>query len=229
MVADTMDRIITNVKFPQYRIGQDPTEYYGSVEKTAEELARTGATHIMVNLAVCSIPWTMDPDNSYLRFTEYGYPMNQFVSTTYDQDIYYSKMMQLNRDNLLANAALARKYGLRCYMMCVEPTFMQEKLFARYPHWRGPRVDNPSCSHKPLFAPCVILPEVQDYYRTVSRFKPCSSWFPKSTRFIFLPTTQAPVSAIHRTFMPVLPGTVGSRPRIEPRLSRNNDFRSFPY
>ncbi len=164
-----MDRIVTGMSFPQYRIGRDPKEYYEAVEKMVAGLKRTGATHIMVNQAICSIPWTMDPENSYLRFTEYGYPMNEFVSTSYDRDIYYSRLMQHNRDALLHHAALARKYGLRAYIMCVEPTFAQETLFQRYPQWRGPRVDNPACSHKPLFAPCVHLPEVQDYYRQLIR------------------------------------------------------------
>ena len=160
-----MDRIISTGRFPLYQPGEDIHAYEKRVDEIGAGLKRSGMTHVMINQSYFSIPRAMDPQNGYLQFMEYGYCLNQYVVTSYDKDIYYSKAIDLNQKVLQAQAAIARRHGLRCYSMCVEPTYMQESLFERYPHWRGPRVDNPACSFKPLFAPCVMLPEVQDYYR----------------------------------------------------------------
>lgn len=160
-----MDRIIGSGSFPLYQPGDDLRAYEEKVDKIAAGLKRSGMTHVRINESYFAIPRVMDPQNGYLQFMEYGYCLNQYVVTSYDKDIYYAKAIALNQKVLTAQAAIARRHGLRCYIMCVEPTFMQESLFARYPHWRGPRVDNPACSFKPIFAPCVMLPDVQDYYR----------------------------------------------------------------
>lgn len=162
---NAMDRIISNSSFPLHQPGEDIHGYEEKVEKLAAGLKHSGMTHVRINESYFAIPRAMDPQNGYLQFMEFGYPLNQYVVTSYDRDIYYSKAIALNQKILTAQASIARRHNLRCYIMCVEPTFMQESLFARYPHWRGPRVDNPACSFKPLFAPCVMLPEVQDYYR----------------------------------------------------------------
>lgn len=136
----------------------------GVLEKRVEALKRAGVTHLVVNQALVSIPWVMDPENSYLRFTTLGPTPDQFVTSSYNIGLFHDSLLAQNRKLLLNNAALARKYGFRCAILCVEMTFMPESFFRRYPSLRGARVDNPACSTTPLFALCPMLPEVQDHY-----------------------------------------------------------------
>ncbi len=165
-----IDRIAAvGIPFKRYRFGEDPGEYFARIESQVEKMKRAGTTHLLINEAPCALPRILDPRNGYMQFFEYGYCLDQFVTVSYNRDIYYEKVKSLNRELMLAHADLARRYGFRCYIMCLEPTFMQEAMFERYPHWRGPRVDNPDCSHRPIYAPCVHLPQVQDYYRQMMK------------------------------------------------------------
>ncbi len=136
----------------------------GVLERKVETLKRAGVTHVVINQALVSIPWVMDPENSYLRFTTLGPTPDQFVTSTYNVGLYHDSLLAQNRKLLLRNAALARKYGFRCAILCVEMTLMPESFFRRYPALRGPRVDNPACSTTPLYALCPMVPEVQDHY-----------------------------------------------------------------
>lgn len=143
--------------------------YWRAVEAQASQFRRVGATHIMVNKALVSIPWAMDPENSYLRFSTFGHTLDKFVSSTWNAGIYHEPLLEKNRELLLEQAKLARKYGFRCAIRCVEMTLMPESFFRRHPALRGPRVDNPSCSTSPMYALCAMLPEVQDHYRQMIR------------------------------------------------------------
>ena len=160
----TIERIIASDFFPLYR-DQSPADYEREVEEHVERLKRRGVTHVMVNQGLVSIPRAMEPENPYFAFSSYGFALDQFVSSSYNEGIYYEGLLAENRRLLLHNAALARKYGFRCAIRCVEPTFMMERFFQRHPAMRGPRVDNPSCSTMPVFALCPMMPETQDHYR----------------------------------------------------------------
>lgn len=163
-----LDRMIAGDFFPSY-MGQEPESYWAAVEAHAAQLKRRGVTHVMVNEAVVSIPWAMDPENSYLRFTTYGHSLDKFVSSSWNVGIYHEPLLERNRQLLLQQATLARKYGFRCAMRCVEMTLMPESFFRRHPSLRGPRVDNPACSTTPVFALCPMVPEIQDHYRQMLR------------------------------------------------------------
>ncbi len=159
-----IERVLFGSAFPRFS-GEDPATYWEKVERHVEKLRHGGATHVMVNDALVSIPQVMDPENSYLRFTTYGHTPEKFVESSYSRGIYHPSIMAENRKLLRWNAKLAKQYGFRCFVRCVEMTFMPESFFTRYPALRGPRVDNPACSHTPLFALCPLVPEVQDHYR----------------------------------------------------------------
>ena len=161
-------RIINGNFFPSYQ-GQEPEAYWLAVETKAAQFRRSGATHVMVNQAVVSIPWAMDPENSYLRFSTFGHSLDKFVSSTWNAGIYHEPLLEKNRELLRQQAKLAKKYGFRCAIRCVEMTLMPESFFRRHPSLRGPRVDNPICSTTPMYALCAMLPEVQDHYRQMIR------------------------------------------------------------
>lgn len=162
-----IERVVCSGGFPRFT-GEDPAEYWRTVERHAEILHRCGVTHIGVNDALISIPLIMDPENSYLRFTTYAHPMDRFVTSTYNVGIYHESALEENRKLLCWQAKLAKQFGFRCAVWVIEMTFQPESFFRRYPALRGPRVDNPSCSHTPLFALCPEVPEVQDHYRQLT-------------------------------------------------------------
>ncbi len=165
MTSNTIDRIIGGGL-----MASDFSEAgEGVLDRKVEALRRAGVTHVVINEALVSIPWVMDPENSYLRFTTLGPTPDQYVTSTYNVGLYHDSLLEQNRKLLLRNAALARRHGFRCAMLCVEMTFMPESFFRRYPALRGPRVDNPACSTTPLFALCPMLPEVQDHYSQLIR------------------------------------------------------------
>jgi hypothetical protein len=161
-------RIINGGGFPVFQ-GQEPEAYWQKVEAQAAQFRRSGATHVMVNQAIVSIPWAMDPENSYLRFTTFGHSPDKFVSSTWNAGIYHEPLLEKNRELLLQQAKLAKKFGFRCAIRCVEMTLMPESFFRRHPSLRGPRVDNPICSTTPMYALCTMLPEVQDHYKQMIR------------------------------------------------------------
>ena len=100
-----IERLISGDFLPLYR-GQAIEAYQAQVAAHMATLRRKGATHVMVNQAVCSIPWAMDPENSYLRFTTYGHTPDKFVTSTYNIGIYHEELLEANRRLLLQNAWL---------------------------------------------------------------------------------------------------------------------------
>jgi hypothetical protein len=163
-----IERIIDGSFMPVFKGGDYPA-YQAELTRHLTALKRKGATHVMINQAVCSIPWAMDPENSYLRFTTYGHTPDKFVTSTYNVGIYHHGLLEANRGLLLQGAKLAKENGLRCAIRCVEPTLMPETFYKRHPAMRGPRVDNPACSTTPYYSMCPMVPEVQDHYRQLIR------------------------------------------------------------
>ena len=165
--ARAIDRIIAG-HFPLYNY-ESARDYEARLEQCAADLTARGVTHVRINFAVCSLPWAMDPMNSYLRFTTYGPSLDRYVESSWNRGIYHHELLEANRRLLLAHAALAKKYGFRTMIQCVEPTLMQESFFRRHPRLRGPRVDNPAMSTTPYYALCALAPETQDHYRQLLR------------------------------------------------------------
>ncbi len=164
MSAQKFDRIIAGDFFPHYR-GQSPDAYQRALGAHVERLHRRGVTHVMVNQALVNIPLAMQPDRPYYGFCAYGPGPDKYVTSSYNEGIFSEELLALNREMLMHNVELARQYGFRCAMRCVEPIFQMETFFQRYPHLRGPRIDNPACSTDPVYALCPMMPEAQDHYR----------------------------------------------------------------
>ena len=73
----------------------------GVLEQKVEALKRAGVTHVVINQALVSIPWVMDPENSYLRFTTLGPTPDQFVTSTYNVGLFHDSLLAQNRKLLL--------------------------------------------------------------------------------------------------------------------------------
>jgi len=105
------------------------------------------------------------PENVYLWFANYGPPLDLFVSSTLNRGLYPETYLARNRRSLLMFAEAAREAGIRPMLYLCEPRFVPERFFLRHPTLRGPRVDNPVCSVRPLFALCTDREEVRQHYR----------------------------------------------------------------
>ncbi|MCL1856633.1 MAG: hypothetical protein FWF84_03190 [Kiritimatiellaeota bacterium] len=161
-------KIIDSSFFPLYE-GGDVGAWQRRVEAHAEKLKRKGVTHVMINEAVGSLIWAMEPENSYLRYTNARHTFDKYVTSSWNVGIYSEELLSANRKILLQHAELVRRHGFRCAVSCIEMGIMPESFFLRHPALRGPRVDNPVCSRIPHYALCAMLPEVQDHYRQLTR------------------------------------------------------------
>lgn len=126
-----------------------------------------GVTNVQINhLPDLMHPELLNqPDNVYLWFANFGPPLDLFFSSELNRGLYPEMYLERNRTVLLRFAAAARRHGLKPLIYLCEPRFVPERFFQKHPTLRGPRVDNPTCSSRPLYALCTDLPEVRAHYR----------------------------------------------------------------
>jgi hypothetical protein len=143
----------------------EPTE--ANVDAFMATLAEAGVTHVQVNhLPDLLHPESLNqPDNFYLSFANFGPPLDLFVASSLNRGLYPELYLDRNRRILVRFAEGARRHGLQPLLYLCEPRFVPERFFQRHPTLRGPRVDNPTCSTRPLYALCTDLPEVRAHYR----------------------------------------------------------------
>ena len=138
-----------------------------NVDKFMRTLQRAGVGHVQVNhLPDLMHPEQLNqPDNVYLWFANFGPPLDLFFSSDLNRGLYPEMYLERNRKVLARFAESARRHGMKPMLYLCEPRFVPERFFQRHPTLRGPRVDNPTCSTRPLYALCTDLPEVRDHYR----------------------------------------------------------------
>ncbi len=138
-----------------------------AIDRFMAALAGAGVTHVQVNhLPDLMHPETLSqPDNFYLSFANFGPPLDLFVASTLNRGLYPELYLERNRRCLLRFTEGARRHGITPMIYLCEPRFVPERLFQRHPTLRGPRVDNPTCSTRPLYALCTDLAEVKAHYR----------------------------------------------------------------
>jgi hypothetical protein len=143
----------------------EPTD--DAVDRFMATMAQAGITHVQVNhLPDLMHPETISqPDNFYLSFANFGPPLDLFVASALNRGLYPELYLERNRRCLLRFAAAARQHGITPMLYLCEPRFVPERFFQKHPTLRGPRVDNPTCSTRPLYALCTDLAEVQAHYR----------------------------------------------------------------
>lgn len=138
-----------------------------NIETFMAGLSENGATHVQVNhLPDLMHPEQLSqPDNIYLAFANFGPPLDLYVDSDLNRGIWPEMYLERNRKVLLDFAEAARRHGIKPVMYLCEPRFVPERLFDRHPTLRGPRVDNPTISCRPLYALCTDFPEVKAHYR----------------------------------------------------------------
>jgi len=137
------------------------------VERYCVEAEKFGATSMIVNILPDPFhPILLEqPDNPYAKFASWGPSFDQFVSSKLNRDVYPEELLTRNRSALLKIVEIVKAHEIKPVLLIGEPRFQPERFFEKYPRLRGPRVDNPSASVVPFYAPCTDMPEVQEHYR----------------------------------------------------------------
>jgi len=139
-----------------------------TVERFCKEAKKFGATHVVVN-NILPDPYPVqlleNPENHYLWLTLWGPSLDKFVSSKLNYGLYPEIWLSKNRQALLQIVKIVVARGMKPILRCGEPRFVPERFFKKYPHLRGPRVDNPAASTFPLYSLCTDIPEVQEHYR----------------------------------------------------------------
>lgn len=107
-----------------------------------------------------------NPADPYLQYSV-GFPsVRQFVPDLFPEDDVDPAFLAENRELMAAKLAVLKEHGMGGAFFGCEPSYFPEALFVARPHWRGPRVDQPQRSLKPLYSLCLHQPEVQTLYHT---------------------------------------------------------------
>ncbi|MFA7230787.1 MAG: hypothetical protein WC071_05915, partial [Victivallaceae bacterium] len=154
--SNTFDTIIVRSPF---------VDEFDQYDKLAEECAKAGVTHVTFTEIERSFWELDDPDDPYLQWSIVHtgifkiFPPELLKNWTPED---YAKQAQ---EVIARKAQILKKHGLKGAVFLYDPMWWPEDIFLKYPHLRGPRVDQPRRCVHPRFAPCVDQPEVLEMYQ----------------------------------------------------------------
>jgi hypothetical protein len=135
-------------------------------EKNAQRAKELGATHILITENLPPSMW---------QYEESGDPYTAwFVNNPGLLKIFPPKMIKpfVNvqySDKVVGilkeRCDVLRKLDLKAHWFTNEPQVLPEGFFAKYPHLRGPRVDQSNRARTAHFAPCADQPKVLEMYK----------------------------------------------------------------
>ncbi len=106
-----------------------------------------------------------DPGDSYLQYSVKGPSFFKFVVPEKLRPYLDTAFADENLALMAYKVGVLKKAGLHAAMYANEPIYQRERVYEAFPHWRGARVDHPRRSRNPIWAPCLLQPEVQEVYR----------------------------------------------------------------
>jgi hypothetical protein len=106
-----------------------------------------------------------DPGDSYLEYSVKNPSFFKFIIPEKLRPYLDTKFAEENLALMARKVDVLKKAGLHAAMYANEPIYQREPLYAAFPHWRGPRADHPRRSRNPIWAPCLLQPEVAEAYR----------------------------------------------------------------
>jgi len=141
----------------------DSIEEFAQYAKLAKEV---GATHIDVSQLPAK-SWWQRPDRTD-PYPQWAY-INASMFKAYIPDKLKGHIPAESQQRFMAvlkeRCSILRELGLRGHFKGGEPVMLPESVYTEHPLWRGPRVDKPTRSRTPQYAPAVDNPEVQALYR----------------------------------------------------------------
>ncbi len=142
----------------------NPPRHYDP-EKSIQELARLGCSHIVVNgLAGIAAYEQGPPGEIYYRFYYGNTDLDYFTDSELNKGIYPPEFLQANMNFMKANAKLAVKYGLTPGLFFCTPRSVQDALLDRYPFLRGARIDHTFRCFNPRYTLTLAHPVVRWHY-----------------------------------------------------------------
>ena len=135
-------------------------------EKNSKRAKELGATHILITENLPPAMWqyeqTGDPytawfvNNPSLLKLFMPEKVKPFVDVKYAE-----KVVKMLKDR----CEVLQKLGLKAHWFSSEPQVLPEAFYVKYPHLRGPRVDQSNRARTAHFAPCADQPEVLKMYK----------------------------------------------------------------
>lgn len=140
-------------------------ETLAEFDEAARKSAEEGATHLAITENLPIANWQFDtPGDPYPSWFAFQpgllktFPpeaIRPFVDLDHAERV---------GEMLRKRSAILERYGLRGLYHTTEPQVLPEAVFAAFPQWRGPRVDQVNRSRVARFAPCVGNSEVLRLY-----------------------------------------------------------------
>ena len=158
--AAPSDQGIERVVFTFRSSSIEEFEHYAKLAK------QVGATHVDVS-QLPEKSWWQRPDRSD-PYPQWAY-INPSVFKAYIPEKLTGHIPAESQARFMAmmkeRCAVLRNLGLKGHFKGGEPVMLPESVYREHPLWRGPRVDKPSRSRTPQYAPAIDNPEVQALYR----------------------------------------------------------------
>ncbi|MFO7946067.1 MAG: hypothetical protein R6V19_04550, partial [Armatimonadota bacterium] len=132
------------------------------------DAVRLGLETQEVNLIADATPVQVkqrrNDEDVYQWWSIYSPALDMFVESSVNEGTYRPALLERNMEKLQSTAQMVRAWGMTPTFIGFEPRAWPERLFDRYPHLRGPRVDYMWYSAEPEFAPDPNHPLVRRHY-----------------------------------------------------------------
>lgn len=156
----TMKKVIINTK------AANLDEYRYLCEVACE----AGATHLMVSQIEPSY-WIWDEDryDPYSNWSIYNATAFKFYVPDKLREFLPEDYAKRNIEMIAKRGDILKEFNLKAAFQGMDPAYLPERVYRKYPDWRGPRCDQARRSRKGYYAPCIDNPEVQEMF--VEAFK----------------------------------------------------------
>jgi len=106
-----------------------------------------------------------DPEDSWVRFTAMNTGITKFVETSVVHDVISKSHIEKNAALITEKSKILARHGLKGVFHALEPQWLPESFYAKYPDLRGARCDHPGVARSRYYAPCLDRPEILAHYR----------------------------------------------------------------
>lgn len=122
-------------------------------------------THMVISQVEPSMwQWDMDRTDPYPNWGMLQASLFKIIVPDKLKEFIPEDFAKRNLEMFLQRADILKEYGLKAVFVGMEPAWMPEEVYRKYPSWRGPRCDQPRRARKAYFAPCIDNPEVLALY-----------------------------------------------------------------
>jgi hypothetical protein len=145
-----------------------PTKSLEEFEDLVIKAKEAGVTHINISRLSRRTEYVDKGINERNPWTEWSIMVSSVfkhhqpseLEGVYDEGFVQEQISLLKKKHEIVD-----KYGLKSFYAGNEPLWLPNKVYVKFPHWRGARGDNSLRTRDLLYAPCIDQPEVLELYR----------------------------------------------------------------